>query len=436
MPGLIVAAPRSGSGKTVVTLGLLRALSEAGLRVAAAKVGPDYIDPSFLAAAAGSPCRNLDSWAMRRSMLAAEIAQLEASADLVLCEGVMGLFDGAGATGAGSTAALAALTGWPVILVVSLEGQAASTAALIEGFARHRADVTIAGIVFNRAASERHAAIAAAAMAKSLPALPILGALPRAADLDLPSRHLGLIPAGEHEALEALIDGAAAAVSRAIDLAVLRGLARAATLRSSARSSPLPALGARIAVARDRAFVFAYEAVLEGWRADGAALSFFSPLDDEAPPRDADAIYLPGGYPELHAARLAGNRNFLAGLRDAAARGAAIYGECGGYMVLGESLIDAHGTAHSMAGLLPLKTSFAARRLHLGYRQATLSRAGLLGAAGQSFRGHEFHYASIVAEGDGTPLFQLADADGAALGFAGQVAGKVAGSFVHLIDRA
>jgi cobyrinic acid a,c-diamide synthase len=436
MAGLIIAAPRSGGGKTVVTLGLLRHLRRQGIRVAAAKTGPDYIDPSFLAAACGNPCRNLDAWAMRRESLAAEVQSLEASAEIVLCEGVMGLFDGAGATGAGSTADLAAITGWPVILVVSLEGQAASAAALIEGFARHRQDVTVAGVIFNRAASERHAAIAAAAVRKSLPGLPLLGAVPRDAGLDLPSRHLGLIPAGEHDTLDEFLDRAAALVGNAVNADALQSLARPSIRQAPRPYSPLPRLGARIAVARDRAFAFMYEAVLRGWRATGAAVSFFSPLDDAPPPRDADAVYLPGGYPELYASRLAGNGNFLDGLRHAAERGAAIYGECGGYMVLGESLTDAGGATHKMAGLLPVKTSFAERKLHLGYRDATLASAGLLGAKGQRFRGHEFHYATIVEEGEGTPLFQLADADGAALGLAGRIAGSVAGSFIHLIDRA
>lgn len=432
MPGLIIAAPRSGSGKTVVTIGLLRALRQAGVRVAAAKVGPDYIDPSFLAAAAASPCRNLDSWAMRRETLAAEIHALEASADLVLCEGVMGLFDGAGMASAGSTAALAALTGWPVILVVSLEGQAASAAALIEGFARHRTDVTIAGVIFNRSASERHAAIAAAAVARTLPALPILGAIPRGADLELPSRHLGLIPAGEHLALDDFLDHAAAAVSRAIDLGKLRGLARTAALRAPACASPLPALGKRIAVARDRAFAFAYDALLEGWRAEGAALRFFSPLDDAAPPRDADAVYLPGGYPELHAAKLSAASRFFGGLRGG---DRTIYGECGGYMVLGETLTDASGQPHRMAGLLTLKTSFAERRRHLGYRSVRLLARGPLGDEDAGFRGHEFHYTTIIEE-KGDPLFSLADASGNDLRRAGLRCGKIFGSFIHLIDSA
>ncbi len=435
MTGLIIAAPQSGSGKTVVTLGLLRVLRKRGLRVAAAKVGPDYIDPGYLGAACGVPCRNLDPWAMRRETVAAEIRALRSEAELVLCEGVMGLFDGAGKAGLGSTAELAALTGWPVVLVVNLEGQAHSVAALVEGFARHRRGVAVTGVIFNRVGGARHAAMAESALRRAMPEMTLLGAVPRSADLDLPSRHLGLVPAGEHSALEAFLDRAAARVGAAIDLDALLRLARPSSLADGAATPALPPSGARVAVARDQAFAFAYETLLEGWREAGAALTFFSPLADEAPAGDCDAVYLPGGYPELFAGRIAGSRIFMDGLRGAARRGAAIYGECGGYMVLGQSLVDAEGALHRMAGLLPLQTSFAARKLHLGYRTASLVAKAPLGAAGESFRGHEFHYASIVAEGDGAPLFRIADADGTLLGLVGRIAGNVMGSFVHLIDR-
>jgi cobyrinic acid a,c-diamide synthase len=436
MPGLIIAAPQSGSGKTVVTVGLLRQLRRRGRRVAAAKVGPDYIDPTYLGAACGRDGVNLDSWAMRPATLAARLAGVERDSDLVICEGVMGLFDGAGESGAGSTAELAALSGWPLILVVDIAGQAQSAAALVEGFVRHRRDITIAGVICNRAGGTRHAALAAAALRRALPELPILGTLTRDPALDLPSRHLGLLPAGEHAALGAFLDRSADRVAAALDLDALCALARPARLDGGQDGPALPPLGQSIAIARDAAFAFAYPVVLEEWRRAGAELAFFSPLADEAPRADCDAIYLPGGYPELFAGQLAANHAFLAGMRAAAKRGAVIYGECGGYMVLGRALIDAEGCTHALLGLLPLETSFAARRLHLGYRQAVLEGDGPLGAAGQSFRGHEFHYASIVTEGEGAPLFRLADADGVRLQAAGRVIGKVMGSFVHLIDRA
>lgn len=433
-PGLIISAPASGQGKTVVTLAIIRALTNYGLRVAAAKAGPDYIDPAFHAAAGGDPCFNLDPWAMRLDSFVGAARRLGAESSLIVCEGAMGLFDGA-ADGRGSTADIAAMTGWPVVLVVDVRGQGASVAALLSGFARHRADVTLAGVILNRVGSDRHARILTDAIRGSGPDLPILGCLPRDAALALPDRHLGLVQASEHPALDEFLDGAADFVRKRIDLKALRRLARKAPA-GLAELAPLPPLGQRIAVARDEAFTFSYAAVLDGWRTAGAAVSFFSPLADESPATDADAVYLPGGYPELHAGRLAGNRRFLDGLRAAADRGAAVYGECGGYMTMGEGLVDAEGVGHAMAGLLPLETSFADRRRHLGYRRATTATDSPLGAQGLNYTGHEFHYATIVREGPADPLFQVADAMGDDLGGVGQVRGRVAGSFIHLIDRA
>ena len=434
--GLIIAAPASGSGKTVVTLAILRALTRAGIRVNSFKVGPDYIDPAFHAAATGQPCFNLDSWAMRPATLADLLDRLDGDADLILGEGVMGLFDGA-SDGTGSTADLAAMTGWPVILVVDVRGQAASAAALLRGFASHRTDVAVAGVIFNRVGSEAHAETLRRAVVPL--GLPVLGCLPRAEQLKLPERHLGLVQAGERADLPAFLEAAADIAEQCLDLKQLRSLARVIRARGSIGSdhgdAGLPPLGQRIAVARDIAFAFAYPALLERWREGGAELSFFSPLADEAPAADADAVYLPGGYPELHAGRLAANGRFMSALRAAAGRGATVFGECGGYMVLGAGLVDPDGESHAMSALLPLQTSFAERRLHLGYRRARLATDCALGARGAAFRGHEFHYAVIEAEGGGEPLFECDDARGHPLGASGRRAGTVFGSFLHLIDR-
>jgi cobyrinic acid a,c-diamide synthase len=197
---------------------------------------------------------------------------------------------------------------------------------------------------------------------------------------------------------------------------------------------PLAPLGQRIAVASDVAFAFSYPLVTDGWRSAGTEILPFSPLADEAPDAASDAVYLPGGYPELYPGRLAANRTFIAGVHAAARRGAHVFGECGGYMVLGEGLIDGDGAPHRMLGLLPLETSFAERGLHLGYRAAALAVDTALGGAGTRFRGHEFHYARIVREGPGQALFECADAAGMRLGRTGLVVGKVTGSFIHLID--
>lgn len=437
--GLIIAAPSSGSGKTVVTLGLLRQFARTGVAVSSAKVGPDYIDPAFHAIATVRPCRNLDTWAMRPATLSSAIETLADDGPIV-CEGVMGLFDGArGVSGEadGSSAALSRLTGWPVVLVVDASAQAASAAAVVRGFATHDAEVPIAGVIFNRVGSDAHAAILIEATAAAFPNLPVLGCLPRLEGMNLPERHLGLVQAIEHPDLPGFMDCAADWVAAHLDLDRLQNLFTPAHTADNdgALAPPLPPLGQRIAVAQDRAFAFAYPHILDGWRRAGAEILTFSPLDDGTPDADADAVYLPGGYPELDAGTLAQAVAFRAGMAGAAERGAAIFGECGGYMVLGEALTDADGTVHRMLGLLPVETSFQDRRLHLGYRQLKLKSECALGDVGACYRGHEFHYATVVRESGAQPLFAAANSAGALLDDMGLVQGRVSGSFAHLIDH-
>ena len=483
IPGIVIGAPASGSGKTTVTLALLRHLRERGVRVGSLKVGPDYIDPAFHAAASGRACLNLDPWAMREATFVDAVRAASEDADLVVVEGVMGLFDGATAD-EGSTADVAAGLGWPVVLVVDASAMAASAAAVVHGFASYRGDVDIAGVIYNRVGSDRHAELLVEATAKT--GVPVLGRLRRNAALAVPDRHLGLVQASEHPDLERFLTDAARTMGEEVDVDALLGLAlRGSPERNSEPAGPgpddagrgsrqrrpavparrgaagsdvplagtgagtaetgalgpdgpvasLPVLGQRIAVARDEAFAFAYPLVLDGWRRAGAEVLPFSPLADEGPAEEADAVYLPGGYPELHAGRIAAAGRFIEGLRAAAARGAFVYGECGGYMVLGESLVDADGEAHAMAGLLPLATTFADRGLTLGYRLARNLSDGPLGREGARFRGHEFHYARVLREEGDEALFRCADARGRELGPAGRRIGRIMGSFVHLIDR-
>ena len=371
---------------------------------------------------------------MRIATQASVLEQAGLDVDLLIGEGVMGLFDGA-ADGTGATADLAATLAVPVVLVVDAKGMGGSVAALIEGFRDHRDDVTIAGLVFNRVSTDTHARLLREACEARF-SLPILGYLPADPALSLPERHLGLVQARELSGLEERMDAAARLVERHLDLPRLIRLARFPVVASlSYRVAPLNPLGQRIAVADDAAFAFAYPATLHGWRMRGAEILPFSPLANQGPDRSADAVYLPGGYPELHAGPLAAADRFRAGLRDAAARGGTIYGECGGYMALGETLIDRAGTVHAMAGLLPIVTSFAEPRLHLGYRRARSGTASPLGLRGAGWRAHEFHYASEL-QVQGERLFRLADARLAPLPDAGCVQGNVCGSFIHLIDRA
>jgi cobyrinic acid a,c-diamide synthase len=434
-PGLIIAAPRSGSGKTTVTLGLLRALSRRGLAVQPFKCGPDYIDPAFHEAACGRPSFNLDSWAMRRETVRSLLGEAD-GADFVVAEALMGLFDGVasdGAWGNGASADLAALTGWPVVLVLDISGQSQSAAAVARGFAGFRERVKIAGVILNRVASPRHERLARDAMEKA--GIPVFGAVFRRDGLALPERHLGLVQASEMEGLSSRLDELADVAEAALDLDSLTAAAASLAPDPAGRrsSSPIVPPGQRIALARDRAFSFVYPHVLRAWRAAGAEIAPFSPLADEAPDTAADIVWLPGGYPELYLGQLAGNAVFLEGVR-AFATTKPVHGECGGYMMLGEAITGASGERHPALGLLGLETSFAQRRLHLGYRRAELLSDCAVGSKGSVVAGHEFHYASVVRAPD-EPLFRICDADGNALSDSGSRRGYAAGSFFHFVDR-
>ncbi|MEP5759723.1 MAG: cobyrinate a,c-diamide synthase [Litoreibacter sp.] len=420
--GFIISAPSSGNGKTVVTLGLLRAFHNLAVNVHGAKSGPDYIDVRFHQAACRSACVNLDAWAMPSK----RIKGLAAQSGLLIIEGAMGLFDGAPPDGDGSVADLARLLKLPVVLVVDAARMAQSVTPLVQGFINHDPSLSIAGVILNRVGSDRHETMLRRALASK--GIKVFGAVRRSSALEMPSRHLGLIQAREHPDLTKFLDTAADLITSSVDL---QGLQRiAASLPADVINiSDTPKPDKRIAIASDAAFDFTYQHHFLELAASGWQILPFSPLKNESVP-DADLIFLPGGYPELHAQQLASNSTFLDSLRKAAET-VAIYGECGGYMALGESLIDANGTEHQMAGLLPLKTSFAERKLHLGYRNLSSKTAPFEG----DFKGHEFHYASTL-KADGPPLFEARDAEGSSLPAMGLTRGLVSGSFAHLIERA
>lgn len=430
--GWLVAAPRSGAGKTTVTLGLVAALRRRGVAVSTAKSGPDYIDPAFHAAASGRPGCNLDTWAMPPALLDT-LLETATAGGLLVAESAMGLFDGvAGPPGrTGASADLAERFNLPVLLVLDVSGQSQTAAAVALGLDRYRPGVRVGGVVLNRVGSPRHRAQAEAALAGI--GLPVLGAIGRDTALALPERHLGLVQAGEHPDLRARLDALADMAERYLDLDAI--LARAGTLAlrpSAAPAHALPPPGQRIALASDAAFSFAYPHVLAGWRALGAEIVPFSPLADEAPPARCDACWLPGGYPELHAGALAAAGAFMAGLRRFAAT-RPVHGECGGFMLLGTGLQDADGTRHAMAGLLSHATTFASRRMSLGYRRATLKGGGPLGPAGTVLRGHEFHYATVPDPGHDAPFAALEDGAGAPLPDSGGRRGLVTGTFFHAV---
>ena len=429
--GILISAPSSGTGKTTVMLGLLRAFSDMGLRVQPFKSGPDYIDPAFHHAAARKASFNLDSWGMDEGLMNTIVAEGE-DADIAIAEGSMGLYDGVatkGASGFGSSAETAVRFGWPVILVVDVSGQAQSAAATALGFMNYMPDLPFGGVILNRVASPRHERLARLGMEQA--GIKVLGVLPRRGDLALPERHLGLIQAIEHPDLEQAISNYAGFLGEHVDLEAIRAVAQGRNAPKVGRLVRPPAQ--RIALARDAAFSFTYPHLLKAWRSEGAEILPFSPLNDDLVP-DADLVWLPGGYPELHAGTLAGANRFLTSLRKHAAT-KPVHGECGGYMALGTTLIDKEGVAHKMAGLLGVVTSYEKRKFHLGYRQAVLQEAVIGYQRGSRLRGHEFHYSTILEEPD-APLAQVTDADGNLVSETGSLRGHVSGTFFHMISEA
>ena len=434
---LVLAGTRSGCGKTSVALGLMRALARRGLRVQPFKAGPDFIDPGLHARAARKPSHNLDTWMMPEAALRAGFARFAGEAEVVIVEGVMGLFDGrSGADEQGSTAHLAKLLGLPVVLVMDVSSQARSAAAVALGFARFDPQLALAGVLLNRVASPRHESLLRQAL-QTLPDVPLLGCLPRAEGLGLASRHLGLVTADDAADLDARLEALADWVEQGIDVsALLAGLPEIAL-----PEMPLPEFSARpvrpvrIGVAQDRAFCFTYAENLRLLEAAGAELAPFSPLNDACLPHGLHGLYLPGGYPELSAAALAANTPMLEAVRAFCASGRPVWAECGGFMYLQRALVDLEGVEHRLCGVFPGRAVMRARRAALGYREARTLAPGPFGPAGTTLRGHEFHYSELEKDnadtsGSPQPAFALTASDNAqALDGAAQ--GNVIGGYFH-----
>ena len=398
----LIGAPCSGSGKTLVSLCLAAAARARGVRLQPFKVGPDYLDPQLLSQVAGRQCRNLDPLLCGEDWVRRSYRWHGGQADRVLVEGVMGLFDGRGPSSEGSSAAVAQLLDLPVVLVVEASRQAGSLAALVRGFRDHGPpQVRMAGVVLNRVASERHRALLAEALADL--GMPLLGSLPHDPCLELPSRHLGLLPPHDLPDFNGRLIQWASLAERHLDMErfwtlmeppqpgnqdpILHSLDQVAPLERL-RSSPL---GQRptVAIAADGAFHFRYAETTEFLTAVGLEPIPWSPLADEPLPPSCAAVMLPGGYPELHGAQLGQARRSLGQLAAAVKKGLPLVAECGGLMLLGEALQDSGGTWQPMANILP----FRAQRgeLSLGYRQVTVSANGLVLRHGETLTGHEFH---------------------------------------------
>lgn len=437
--GCVIAGVSSGVGKTTIATGLMAALAARGRRVQPFKVGPDYIDPSYHSAACGWPSRNLDTWMVGEAATIELFRRATSDADVAVVEGVMGLYDGrSGGREQGSTAQLAKLLGLPVLLVIDAGKLARSAGALAIGYRAFDPAVQIAGVILNRAASGRHAAVLCDAVEQEA-GIPVLGVLPRDEQLALPERYLGLVPVVEGQTVTVFFERARAIVARDVDVERIATLAtiQPDALSPSTAGEPAPALfpaapypaRVRIAVAMDRAFSFYYPDNLDLLRAWGAELVPFSPLADAELPCGAGGIYIGGGFPELFAEQLAANRAMRTALRRAAAAGCVVYGECGGLMYLGGTLTDAAGRTHEMTGLLPLNSTMRGGRLTLGYREVRVRADGPLAPAGHRLRGHEFHW-SVPDRAPG-PTEALYDVDGEGR-LEGFRHGSVYGSYIHI----
>jgi len=441
IPALVVAGVASGVGKTTLALGLIEVLRRRGLTVQPFKVGPDFIDPGFHALVSGRSSHNLDGWMCSEAHVRATVARRAADADLALIEGVMGCFDGRDATSdAGSTAEVAKWLGAPVVLVVDAEAMAKSAGAIVLGFEEFDPDLDLAGVVFNRVAGETHWKWLREAVSARCRAVP-LGFMPRRDSLTLPERHLGLVTAAEQGLPPPLLDELSRAIEATVDVDRLLSLARSRVPRVPPTPSAEPPSGApdrgpsrrpRIGVARDPAFQFYYPANLDLLREAGAELVFWSPLGDtEVPP--VDALYLGGGYPEIHAARLAANLPMREAIKAFATTGHPVYAECGGLLYLAEALEDERGVLQPMVGLLPTVGRMAPRRLTLDYAEVELTRSTLLGPPGTIARGHEFHASRIEPVPEWVPrAYTVRMSRGGPSRAEGYLVGGALMSYVHL----
>ncbi|MCG7383961.1 cobyrinate a,c-diamide synthase [Paenibacillus sp. ACRRY] len=431
-PRLIIAGTGSGAGKTTVTLGLMKALARSGMSVQGFKCGPDYIDPTYHTAVTGRASRNLDAWMTSPEYVREAFAKASAGHDISIIEGVMGLYDGKDPlSNTGSTAEIALVTQTPVILVVDVRSMARSAAAIVLGFQQLDPELNIAGVIVNRCGSAGHYSIVKKAI-EQMCGIPVVGWLKREEDMSIPERHLGLVPAIERGELEPLFERAADALLEGTDLDAIVAIAKAApaieeltinredvspqktdpmwtdvNLKNSedstvgqpdeqeASSRPV------IAVARDAAFNFYYPDNLELLEAAGARLKYFSPLAGEGVPPEADGIYLGGGFPEEFAALIADNISFLEGLREAVRSEMPLFAECGGYMVLAETLTNREGLTYNMAGIIPAGVQMQAKRAALGYREARAVEDSFLLKKGEVIRGHEFHYSTMTYQEEG-----------------------------------
>lgn len=428
MQALMIAGTHSGCGKTTVTLGVTAALVARGIPVQSFKTGPDFIDAGIHRLASGRPAINLDLWMCGDEGVLSSFCRYAAMGDIAVIEGVMGLFDGAQ-----SSAALAGSLGVSVILVVDAFGMAETAGALVHGFTTWAANsgVTLAGVIFNRVGSERHYQ----RLVSAVSGVEVLGYLPRTRDIEIASRHLGLATAEEEPITRIQVEALAALVEKHIAVDRLIALSEMQTepcKRILGRGGRIP-VTVRIAIARDVAFSFYYEENLDQLREAGAEIISFSPLWDTELPADVDALYIGGGYPELHAERLSANISMRASIAAFIASGRPVYAECGGLMYLSQGIHDLENRFFPMLGALPFETRMKQRLARLGYRKITFRENCILGHSGSTLRGHEFHYSEIASDTTAiNTAYTVADAQEQTLAPEGYAAGAVLASYIHI----
>ncbi len=400
MKSIIIAGTNSGVGKTTITIGLIALLKKKGLKVQSFKVGPDFIDTGYHTMIAGRPSRNLDGWMMSEDYVKESFYKNSGDADFAVIEGVMGLFDGVDEKGLeGSTGQIAKILNIPVILIVDAKAMAGSAGAVVYGFENYNKNVNIAGVIFNNVGSENHYRILKEAVEHRCKA-EVLGYLPREKDIEMPSRHLGLVTAEDNPPSEKLIDKLAGIMEISINIDK--------TLDISSINSNLSIFNIYIkneekekkkkvtlAIAYDKAFSFYYQGNLDILTEYGAELKFFSPLNDKNLPSDIDGIYIGGGYPEIYAKELEANASLRGQIKKLADEGMFIYAECGGLMYLTEGIIDLEGNRHEMVGIFPASAKMLQKRKTLGYVSVEVIDDSILAQKGAVIKGHEFHYSEI-----------------------------------------
>jgi len=404
-PCLVIGGAHSSVGKSSVTLALIAALRQRGLKVQTFKVGPDYLDPSHHNRVSGRPCYNLDGWMCNEEYVQQLFQRHCADADIAIVEGVMGLFDGSSPTSLqGSTAQIATWLNAAVLLVVKAHGMSRSLAALVKGFATFEEDVTITAVIANMCGSASHGQLLAKALeGANLP--PLIGAIPRGALPALPSRHLGLVSAEETAWTDSLIEQLADSANEHLDLDQLltqaslcaQGQEQLDQQVTKNNATDQSAKRLRIAIARDAAFQFYYHDLFSALEQRGAELYFFSPLGDDALPPKCDALYLGGGYPEVHAEDLASNHSMLQSIRTFCASDRPVYAECGGLIYLTKG-VETEQQRFRFAGILPCFARMLTKRKALGYVEVTLQEPSLFGEIGTTVRGHEFHYSELCSD--------------------------------------